>query len=180
MKVYLIFSATDSILSKLIGAYTQKPYNHVSIAFDENLKNVYSFGRKKISNPLIGGFVKEDFYHPFFLCSQCRVYSLDITLEQLNSLKALIHYFEDRQQDLQYNFIGLLTLALNFNFERQNAYFCSQFVATILKEANVCSFTKKSHFIKPYDLMDEVPLVLEYEGSVVNYLDSLALIHRVS
>lgn len=171
MKIYLVFSATDSLLSKLIGMYTQQRYNHVSIAFDSELKNVYSFGRKKISNPLIGGFVKEDFYDPFFLCSQTAIYSLTVTPEELNALQAAILYFEEHQHQLAYNFIGLLTLALNFNFERQNAYFCSQFVATILKEAQVKEFEKQTHFIKPMDLLDELPLEFIYEGTVVDYLN---------
>lgn len=42
----------------------QEPLNHVSIALDRELTEVYSFGRKQPDNPFIGGFVKEDiFFH---------------------------------------------------------------------------------------------------------------------
>lgn len=32
----------------MIGWYTKAPFNHVSIAFDEHLNKMYSFGRKSV------------------------------------------------------------------------------------------------------------------------------------
>ena len=69
MEIFLVYSANNSLLSKAIQCYTKETYNHVSIALDKDLNNTYSFGRKKMSNPLIGGFVKEDFWDPFFFTS---------------------------------------------------------------------------------------------------------------
>jgi hypothetical protein len=56
-KVYILLTNTGSFLTKLIKLYTKKPYNHASIAFDYELSEVYSFGRKTARNPVIGGFV---------------------------------------------------------------------------------------------------------------------------
>ncbi|MCL1950335.1 MAG: hypothetical protein FWF59_11445 [Turicibacter sp.] len=47
MEIYIVLTKTSSVASKLIGCYTKKPYSHVSIAFDKELKQVYSFGRKR-------------------------------------------------------------------------------------------------------------------------------------
>lgn len=58
-QVYILLTNTGSLLTKLIKIYTKKPYNHASIAFDRNLSEVYSFGRKAARNPFIGGFVKD-------------------------------------------------------------------------------------------------------------------------
>ena len=55
--IYIILTETGSLLSRAIQVYTQKNFNHVSIAFDPELKEMYSFGRKYENNPLIGGFV---------------------------------------------------------------------------------------------------------------------------
>ena len=58
-KVYVILSYTGTILSKIVKAFTMKQYSHTSISLDENLKQMYSFGRLNPYNPFIGGFVHE-------------------------------------------------------------------------------------------------------------------------
>lgn len=169
MKVFLVYSATNSLLSKSIKCYTKETYNHVSLAFDEHLDQIYSFGRKKITNPLIGGFVKENFGDPFFLMSDCLIYSLEVSDDQYNKMLDLIQYFEKNQQLFQYNFLGLLALSINYEFKRENAYFCSEFVATILEECNVVSFNKKRQFITPKNLLDIQNLEKVFEGRVADY-----------
>ncbi|MEG0255699.1 hypothetical protein [Vagococcus sp.] len=170
MKVFLVYSATNSLLSKSIKCYTKETYNHVSIAFDENLDQTYSFGRKKIANPLIGGFVKENFWDPFFLTSECLIYSLDVSVEQYEKMLEIVYYFDQNKQLFQYNFLGLIALSFNYDFKRENAYFCSEFVATLLNESNVTTFDKKIQFITPKDLLEIQHLEKIFEGQVVNYL----------
>ena len=62
MKVYILFSRTGTWLSRILGLFGGFKYMHSSISFDPTLKEMYSFGRIKPHNPLIGGFVKESFY----------------------------------------------------------------------------------------------------------------------
>lgn len=173
MEVFLVYSANQSFLSKAIKIYTKETYNHVSIAFDKQLNQTYSFGRKKITNPLIGGFVQENFWDPFFLTSNCAIYSLEITQEQYQSMTKVIAYFDSNRQLFQYNFLGLLALSLKLNFEREHAFFCSEFIATLLSESNVTSFKKKHHFVTPKDILELNALEKIYEGQVIQYLASL-------
>lgn len=170
MEVFLIYSANQSFLSKAIKCYTKETYNHVSIALDKELNQTYSFGRKKITNPLIGGFVQEDFWDPFFLTSECAIYSLKITQEQYQSMIKEIDYFEVNKQLFQYNFLGLLALSLKLNFEREHAFFCSEFIATLLSKSKVTNFQKKHHFVTPKDILELRELEKIYEGQVINYL----------
>ena len=44
--IYIVLTDTGTLLSKTIGMYTRKDLNHASIAFDEQLTEMYSFGRK--------------------------------------------------------------------------------------------------------------------------------------
>ena len=60
--IYIVLTDTGTLLSKAIGMYTRKDLNHTSIAFDEQLNEMYSFGRKQRHNPFVGGFVKEKCY----------------------------------------------------------------------------------------------------------------------
>lgn len=170
MEIFLIYSANNSFLSKAIKCYTKEKYNHVSLALDVNLKDTYSFGRKKMNNPLIGGFVKEDFHDSFFLTSHCLIYSLEITENEYLQLQKNISYFETNKQHFQYNLLGLVALSMEYCLERENAYFCSEFVATLLTESKIVTFQKKNQLITPHDLLAIDNLTKIYEGQMINYL----------
>ncbi|MDF2713668.1 MAG: hypothetical protein K0R28_593 [Paenibacillus sp.] len=81
-KVYILLTDTGTWLSKMIKAYTKEPFNHASLAFDEDMQEVYSFGRKHESNPFLGGFVKENLLSPLFLDDKrettCAVYCIEV------------------------------------------------------------------------------------------------------
>ena len=44
--IYILLTKSDSILSRIIHFITMDSYTHVSIAFDENLEQLYSSSRK--------------------------------------------------------------------------------------------------------------------------------------
>ena len=74
--IYIVLTDTGTVLSKMIGMYTRKDLNHVSIAFDEQLTEMYSFGRKYQSNPFIAGFVKENAADGIFNGANCAILEL--------------------------------------------------------------------------------------------------------
>lgn len=163
-KVYLLFTDTGTLFTRMIKLYTKRTYNHASIAFDDHFQEVYSFGRKKPSNPFIGGFVKEDIRNALFLNSQCAIYSFWASKEQINNMKKVIYAIEKEQERYKYNLTGLITYTFNKPSQRKNAYFCSQFVAHVLKEGAGVDFDKPTSLISPYDLQCMDMLKLEYEG----------------
>lgn len=175
MKIYLIYTASRSVLSRTIKLYTKEDYNHVSIAFDKSLTETYSFGRKKISNPFIGGFVKEDFNDPFFLTAHCEIYSITLTTEQYLLLRQQLAYFINNQPLLRYNLLGLLAITANVKFHRENAFFCSEFVATLLTKSRIASFSKELVFVTPQDILRTCSLEREYHGTVKGYLAYTAI-----
>lgn len=170
MELFLVYSANNSWLSKIIKYYTKEHYNHVSLSLTKDLNTTYSFGRKELSNPFIGGFVQEDFWNPFFLNSDCSIYSITITPEQYNQLEQRLHHFHHNQHAYRYNFLGLLALSMDVDFERRHAYFCSEFVATLLQESRIIPTDKKAQFVKPLDLINDQPFQHIFEGKMVDYL----------
>lgn len=46
-EIYVLLTDTGTVLTKIIRSFTKDPLNHASIAFDQDLNEVYSFGRKK-------------------------------------------------------------------------------------------------------------------------------------
>ena len=56
--IYVLLTDTGTMFTKLIKRITAAPYNHASLALDENLNEVFSFGRKCANNPWIGDLLK--------------------------------------------------------------------------------------------------------------------------
>ncbi|MEH7179115.1 hypothetical protein [Neobacillus vireti] len=168
-KVYILLTNTGSFLTKLIKLYTKKPYNHASIAFDYELSEVYSFGRKTARNPFIGGFVKEDVLTGLFTHADCAIYSFTVTEDQLRKMYQYIEAIEARKKQYRYNFLGLIGVMFNTPIDRKKAFFCSQFVASLLKDCDTLHFDKPLSLIAPYDLQQVPNFQFEYEGKLRDY-----------
>lgn len=169
MKVYIIVSDTGSLLTKAIKMYTKDPYNHVSIALDKELKEVYSFGRKNEYNPFFGGFVNENVNSHLLKNAECEVYELEVTLEQLYTIRQKLQSFEKERESYQYNFLGLIAIMLNIDFVRENHYFCSQFVSSVLAESEIKITDKPFHYATPNDFRNYKNQVLLFKGSMKHY-----------
>jgi hypothetical protein len=166
-QVYILLTDTGTIFTKLIKLYTKKPYNHASISFDSELSEVYSFGRKTERNPFVGGFVKEDVKEGIFKQADCAIYSFTVSESQMQKLKQYIQKIE--KEDYRYNFLGLFGFIVNKPIKRKKAFFCSQFVASVVKECNVISFDKSPSLITPNDLLKISKFELVYEGKLKAY-----------
>ena len=59
--VYVVISRTPTT-GKMIRRVLKGKYNHASISLDESLSEMYSFCRLSISNPLVGGIIKESVF----------------------------------------------------------------------------------------------------------------------
>lgn len=170
-QVYILLTNTGSLLTKLIKLYTKKPYNHASIAFDRELLEVYSFGRKTARNPFIGGFVKEDVVTGLFKQADCAIYSITVTEDQIQKLKHYLKKIEARKKQYRYNFLGLFGVMFNKPINRRNAFFCSQFVAFVLKQSAIMDFEKPLALIAPYDLQCISTVQFVFEGKLKDYLN---------
>lgn len=164
--IYLIFTNNDTLLSKAIGVYTKREYNHVSIALDTNFNTVYSFGRKNFNNPFFAGFVEEDLHDQFFQEASCTIYSCNITLLQSVEIQKVINQFIRQKNLYKYNFLGLFGVMFGRSIPRANAYFCSQFVAYVLFKANVIHLDKPLELTTPQDIELISGLSCIYQGKV--------------
>lgn len=176
--IYLVFSKTGTLLSRLITVVTDSKYAHSSISLDENFTRMYSFGRKNPNNPLSGGFVEENIFDGVFkkfMDSKCLIYRVRVTQEQYDLIEEAVNEFLKDKDKYRYNLLGLLGVLFNMPFKRDNYYFCSQFVSEILIKSRVYEINKNPRLTKPCDLlyMDNVEVV--YEG----YINDLNRYNRV-
>lgn len=167
-KVYIIFTDTGTLFTKLIKLYTKQPLNHVSISFDKQLTNIFSFGRKKPYNPFIGGFVRERIAEGLFKKARCEIYSYSLSEVEYEQMQTKVRQIEAKKDLYKYNFLGLIAIMLRYNLKRKNAFFCSQFVATILNEKKGM-LDKSPSQCTPQDLLAVNKLELVFKGNLVLY-----------
>lgn len=167
--IYIVLTETGSVLSRAIKMYTQDQFNHVSIAFDAELTEMYSFGRKKENNPLIGGFVEENVHSKLFHNASCAIYAYTITDEQYIRLRYELDYFKQYRHQFRYNFIGLICIACRIRLKRETAFFCSQFIATLFLRAGIAS-DLCPYFIRPVEFKKLPGLQLVYRGKLRHYI----------
>lgn len=178
--IYIMVSQTGTGCSKILQFFTRAPYNHASIALDENLNSLYSFARQNLYIPLIAGFVKEDINEGIYKMHDntiCQIYRVPVNSKQYNILQKEIKKFEKNDSSYHYNFMGLVAMLFNIPYYRPHHYVCSQFVAYVLKQANAVQFDKHFTLVRPYDFCDildcsDVDLI--YSGKLSDYNGAFA------
>lgn len=168
--IYIVLTETGSLLSRAIQLYTQENFNHISISFDEELREMYSFGRKRENNPFIGGFVHENPSSKLLGSASCAVYECPVTEEQYYLLKEHVQHYKLNKNIYKYNFIGLFGVACRLKVKRHNAFFCSQFIATLFQYVGLSLCGKCPYFMKPTDFTKLPYLQLRYTGTIHEYI----------
>jgi len=170
--VYIVLTQTRTYPARVIHLYTSEPYAHASIAFDEDLAEMYSFARRGIWNPFNAGFVEEDINNGIFgkyTSTTCNIYQLKITENQYIKLREEIDVFKCNKSDYSYNYLGLLGAAVNVPIQARQRYFCSQFVAYILERSDINIFSKDCALIKPSDIRLNPRLKSIFRGKLADY-----------
>jgi len=183
-KVYILLTDTGTWFSKLIGLYTRAKLNHASIVLDEEMKEVYSFGRTNSLNPLSGGFVKENVIGHLVRAvsrrTECELYCCTVSEEAYERMCSQIRHMEHHQHQYKYNFLGLFGVVFNISIERKNAFFCSQFVAYMLQKHGVPIVNKCISQVTPEDLQNCESLELVYAGDLRQKAQNLHLLPMTS
>ena len=158
--IYLIFSFTGTFFSTFLRFMSGEKYIHVSLSFDKDLKEVYSFGRHNPRWAFPCGFSQEDLN---------RV----LTNEEYNRLKEEVMKYKNNKDNYHYNIVGLVPIQFNKVCRRKHHYVCSQFVGKIIEDAEIHKFKKDYSIVRPNDIRKIPRLKLKYEGKLTDYLRSL-------
>lgn len=168
-KIYIVLTYTGTILSKIIRIYTKKEFSHVSIALDEDLKEMYSFGRLNAYNPFWGGFVHEGLDRGTFKRfkkTKARIYSLTVDDEQYEKVKEVIRDIQNNRFDYNYNMLGLVAVLINYRVKRERCFYCAEFVKYVLEESKICHLPD---VVKPEDFKEIDNLSVVYNGQLREY-----------
>jgi inositol transport system substrate-binding protein len=140
--VYVVFSATQYRTGRLIRRLLGTTYNHVSISFDPSLQCMYSFARRYVNAPLLGGFVKESFRRFLYRkrYASIKVCRLELTEEQYRRLQVHIRMMSQHPDHYIYNLYSAFLNPLKRRVHIKGCYTCVEFVADALAFAGVEGF----------------------------------------
>ena len=183
-KIYIVDSFTNTVPGRIIKAraalkfwnrWDGDTYSHTSLSRDIKLGNMISLARREIDNPLNCGFIKENIRKDVFALnkekSQIAVMELSVTKEQYIKISNLMDYYWEHRDEYHFNFAGLVTMLLyGKGLEVPNHFFCSQWVATVLKDSGIDLFDGKNpKDIRPFDFYGTLRDHIIYEGLTTEY-----------
>ncbi len=170
-KIYFVLSYTGTALSKLIKISTSDEFAHVSIALDENLDEMYSFGRLNPYNPFFGGFVHEGINHGTFKrfekTTYTKIYSLEISDYQYKNLKREIKFMNKFRGKYRFNILGLFLAKFRLKLNRNSCFYCAEFVKFIIDNASIPNNLPECTKPEDFKYMDNVSLI--YAGMLRDY-----------
>lgn len=172
--IYLLLSRPGTVVGNAIKLYTGGEWSHVSIALDENLKELYSFSRKYKWYPFIGAFMDEDIEDGVFGVkteTQCMVLKVKVTEEQYALAEDIINRFRANRHAYGYSILGLIYFILGVPRYNNYKYTCSGFVTHVIEGAKIAKFEKHGSLIQPDDFM-HLDAEVAYQGLLRNYRSS--------
>jgi hypothetical protein len=141
-----VLSNTKSPAAKLIGLFTGQQYNHVSLAFDRNLRSLVSYtGGNGLFGPGLNQESREELRKS--PGSSLAVYRLPVSRAAKERMIKRIEGIN--AEGSSYNLLGLV-LKLSF---KPNIMFCSQFVYTLLDGEGIRLFEEARAKVKPMDFV---------------------------
>ena len=167
--IYILLMRSDTTVSRIIYALTRETYTHSALSFTDDLSVLFSFGRKNPNRIFPAGLVTESLKKGVMArCknSPCVILQLSVQDETYRRAKAFVNSFFNQHSVYRYDILGLLCCKWNREFNRENYYFCSQFVATVLRESGCVRLAKSPSLIHPIDFLLLPGVKKVYEGTL--------------
>lgn len=145
--IYLALTHSNSPAGEVIGLFTGRDYNHVSLAFDRELKTLVSYNggdgeeAPGLNPETLRGLAERK-------GASVRVYRLAATRHQKQIM--LKRLGKINQEGSAYNLLGLV---VPFSY-RPNIMFCSQFVYAVLHLAGLHYFERSPLQVRPTDFVE--------------------------
>ncbi len=169
-KIYIVLTHTGTILSQIIKRYTKDEFSHVSISLDENLKEMYSFGRLNPYNAFWAGFVHEYIdkgTFKRFYKTRTKIYSLEITEAQYNDVKSIINQIQENKEEYKFNMLGLLAVGFHKKIKKEHSFYCAEFIKYVMENAGIK--TELPEIVRPENFKNIEGLEEIYSGLLRKY-----------
>ena len=163
--VFIFLSYTGTNMAKVIKAFTHDPYAHSSLSFDTELNHMISFNRD--------GMVDENIFESVYKKNAANIrYSLYVymaTADEYEAMKDFVNTLLGKRSKLKYNLLGLTNFIFGRGSEREDKFFCSEFVASVISAGNNKIFKTRPYMTSPYMLAKNKNFVFIKTGILKNY-----------
>lgn len=170
-QLYIVISQTGTVLSRILKLITGAEYNHASISLSRDLEQMYSFGRRNPYNPFWGGFVKESPHtgtFKRFSNTKAVVLAVEISEERYKEIRETLTRMYSRKENYHYNYLGLWLAGLHIIRQKENCYYCSEFVKAVLEKGQVPGTDQLSAIVQPIHFLN-LPHQELYCGKLSEY-----------
>lgn len=167
--IYILLTRSGTWFSRLIHLATADSYTHASIGLDGPIGPFYSFARKYSHFALPAGLVEEQIGPELRTKRQqvpCCLYELSVSPEIYASLRRQISAMYAQRQRYHYNLLGALSCFFNLPLDRRDHYFCSQFVAGLLRDSGALELSKPPALVRPADFCQIHQLRTVHQGDM--------------
>lgn len=141
-EIGLLFVRYPDPLSEFIRHICRGRFTHIALSTDSGMDQFYSFNFK--------GFAietKEKYIRTGALDS-C-LYTFNISDVAQSIINNKIERFLEKREKLAYSRLGVVLSLIHIPINRENKYFCSEFVAETLKESKAIEIPKKPQLYLP-------------------------------
>lgn len=163
--VFIFLSYTGTNMAKIIKAFTHDPYAHSSLSFDTDLNHMISFNRD--------GMVDESIFSGIYKKNAANIryslYTYMATTDEYEAMKNFVGELLGKRGKLKYNLLGLTNFIFGRGSEREDKFFCSEFVASVISAGNSKVFQRKPYMTSPYMLAKNKNFVFIKTGILKNY-----------
>jgi hypothetical protein len=170
--VYIIISRTPSYVGKIIRKVLKGKYNHASISLNENLSQMYSFSRLAVSNPLVGGIIRESV---FTLTLDLKgdlpinIYRIPVTPSQYEQISKFIYDTYNDDEIYYYNILQAIGLISNKKHVMYKTYICTEFVMEALRHGGINLTKIEPYAITPTGICQIMAGFIYYSGNLSEY-----------
>lgn len=142
--ISVLFTRYHSTFSNFVYWISGRGYTHASIALDDKNESYYSFNFR--------GFCKENAGKIKKRSTKSVCFYIEVSDESYQKMKEKLEHFQQQKEQYGYCRIGVFLCILHIACKFKNHYFCSQFVAEMLKMVDTLSLNKKAELYFPNDL----------------------------
>ena len=170
--IYVVISRTPSFTGKMVRKFLKAKYNHASISLDENLSQMYSFCRFSITNPFVGGIVRES---AFTLTTgldddvPIKIYRIPVAREKYQLISKFIEATYNDTEVYYYNLLQAIGIISNKNHAVYKTYICSEFVIEALMQGGINLTSAKPYQVTPTDICGLMRQFIYYSGNLNDY-----------
>jgi hypothetical protein len=170
--IYVVISRTPTSTGKIIRKFLKGKYNHASISLDKGLSQIYSFCRLSVSNPLVGGIIRESAFTLTMGTEKdvpIKIYRIPVTLEKYELISKFIYDVYNDAEIYYYNFLQAIGIISNKKHAVYKTYICSEFVMDALSQGGIHLTSLESYKVTPTDICEIMGKFIYYSGNLKEY-----------